>query len=264
MKNRERRYNGQSGEEDVHRMIVSTAALVTVVLLVANVSWASNWSVESSSEQTYMLELFTSQGCSSCPPADAWLSRLKQDPELFNRIVPVAYHVTYWDYLGWKDVFGQTSHDARHRSKAAVVGAGVYTPGVFLQGKEWRSWRRHTKGPQGSTGRDVGVLRALGTENVVKVTFTPGHDRTFNRTRVHMTYLRSGQTKILSGENRGRDLHYDFIAGEVHTKPLAWRNNVGSATFAFAASVNAEAVAVWVEDDDNTYIQSTGGFIGRQ
>lgn len=90
----------------MHRRIVSRAALAVYVLFVTNVAWASNWSVESPPEQAYLLELFTSQGCSSCPPADAWLSRLKQDPELFKRVVPVAYHVTYWDYLGWKDPFG--------------------------------------------------------------------------------------------------------------------------------------------------------------
>lgn len=239
------------------------AAMTSLVLLVTNVSWASNWSIESPSEQAYLLELFTSQGCSSCPPADAWLSRLKQDPELFNRVVPVAYHVTYWDYLGWKDAFGHAGHNVRHRSKAAAVGAGVYTPGVFLQGKEWRSWRRHTKGPQGSTGSDVGVLRVMGRGNLVKVTFTPNHKGVYEHPRVYMTYLRSGQTNILSGENRNRDLHYDFIAGEVHTKPLDWRNDEWSATYTFSAPVGAEAVAVWVEAGDNTYIQSTGGFLAQ-
>ena len=239
------------------------AAITSVVLLVANVSLASSWSIESPSAQAYLLELFTSQGCSSCPPADAWLSRLKQDPELFNRVVPVAYHVTYWDYLGWKDVFGHAGHDVRHRSKAAVVGAGVYTPGVFLQGKEWRSWRRHAKGPQGPTGSDVGVLRVVGRGKVVKVTFTPNHKGVYEHPRVYMTYLRSGQTSILSGENRSRDLHYDFIAGEVHTKPLDWRNDEWSATYTLSAPVGAEAVAVWVEDGDNAYIQSTGGFLAQ-
>jgi hypothetical protein len=246
------------------KIVSSTASafLVSVALLGANVGWASSWSVESPSEQAYLLELFTSQGCSSCPPADSWLSQLKQDPELFDRVVPVAYHVTYWDYLGWKDAFGHASHDARHRSNAAAVGAGVYTPGVFLQGKEWRGWRRHTKGPQGSSGSDVGVLRAVGTQDAVKVTFTPNHKRVLKQPRAHMTYLRSGQTNILSGENRSRDLHYDFIAGEVRSKPLHSGDDAWSVTFTFAAPVDAEAVAVWV-DDENTYIQSTGGFVGR-
>ena len=238
-------------------------AMTSVVLLVANVSWASSWSIESPSEQAYLLELFTSQGCSSCPPADAWLSRLKQDPELFTRVIPVAYHVTYWDYLGWKDAFGHAGHDVRHRSKAALVGAGVYTPGVFLQGKEWRSWRRHTKGPQGRTDYDVGVLHVMGTGNVVKVTFTPDHKGVYEHPRVYMTYLRSGQTNIRSGENRSRDLHYDFIAGEVQTKPLNWGNNEWTATFTFSAPASAEAVAVWVEDCNNTYIQSAGGFLAQ-
>ncbi|MCH8142815.1 MAG: hypothetical protein IH908_14590 [Proteobacteria bacterium] len=97
----------------------------------------------------------------------------------------------------------------------------------------------------------------------MKVTFTPNHKGVYEHPRVYMTYLRSGQTNILSGENRNRDLHYDFIAGEVHTEPLDWRNDEWSATYTFSAPVGAEAVAVWVEAGDNTYIQSTGGFLAQ-
>ena len=102
-----------------------------------------------------------------------------------------------------------------------------------------------------------------GRGKVVKVTFTPNHKGVYEHPRVYMTYLRSGQTSILSGENRSRDLHYDFIAGEVHTKPLDWRNDEWSATYTLSAPVGAEAVAVWVEDGDNAYIQSTGGFLAQ-
>jgi hypothetical protein len=106
------------------------------------------------------------------------------------------------------------------------------------------------------------VLRAVGTQDAVKVTFTPNHKRVLKQLRAHMTYLRSGQTNILSGENRSRDLYYDFIAGEVRSKPLHSGDDAWSVTFTFAAPVDAEAVAVWV-DDENIYIQSTGGFVGR-
>jgi len=61
----------------------------------------------SPSQQTTLLELYTSEGCSSCPPADQWLSTLKNNPRLWKEIIPVAFHVDYWNDLGWKDEFSR-------------------------------------------------------------------------------------------------------------------------------------------------------------
>ena len=58
---------------------------------------------ESGVTRTTLLELFTSEGCSSCPPAEKWLSQLKSNPDLWKKIVPIAFHVDYWDHLGWRD-----------------------------------------------------------------------------------------------------------------------------------------------------------------
>ena len=58
---------------------------------------------ESGEARTMLVELFTSEGCSSCPPADAWISQLKESPDLWKKIVPVAFHVDYWNNLGWRD-----------------------------------------------------------------------------------------------------------------------------------------------------------------
>lgn len=84
-----------------------------------------------------LVELYTSEGCSSCPPADKWLSALV-DP----RVVPLALHVDYWDYLGWRDRFADARFSTRQRE---VVGRGggrvVYTPQVLLDGRDFRAWR---------------------------------------------------------------------------------------------------------------------------
>jgi len=60
---------------------------------------------ETGPQKTHLIELFTSQGCSSCPPAEAWLSKLKNEPGLWKNFVPLAFHVDYWDRLGWRDPF---------------------------------------------------------------------------------------------------------------------------------------------------------------
>lgn len=78
-----------------------------------------------------VVELFTSQGCSSCPPADALLAKLAQDPE----ILPLAFHVDYWDYLGWTDAFARPAFTQRQKAYAAAAGDRmIYTPQAIIGG----------------------------------------------------------------------------------------------------------------------------------
>ena len=78
-------------------------------------AWAQTTHISSTAEQTMLLELYTSEGCSSCPPADHWLSKFKQDSRLWRQIVPVAFHVDYWDYLGWGDRFAKAEFTQRQQ-----------------------------------------------------------------------------------------------------------------------------------------------------
>ena len=95
---------------------------------------------QSTDEQTSLLELFTSEGCSSCPPAETWLSGLKAAPGLWKEFVPVAFHVDYWDYLGWRDPWGAKTFSLRQHAYAKTWRIdSVYTPAFILNGKEWHS-----------------------------------------------------------------------------------------------------------------------------
>ena len=88
-----------------------------------------------------LIELYTSEGCSSCPPADRWLSML---PSRFgpDQLVPLSLHVDYWDYIGWRDPFAQRQFTERQRRLASLAGSGtVYTPEVFAGMRELRAWR---------------------------------------------------------------------------------------------------------------------------
>jgi len=91
-----------------------------------------------------VIELYTSEGCSSCPPADDWLRRLPRKDLASGRVVPLAFHVDYWNYLGWADPFSQPRFASRQRSLAAHNRTlTIYTPGVFLNSQEWRGWHRN-------------------------------------------------------------------------------------------------------------------------
>src|SRR5689334_18662425 len=90
---------------------------------------------------TALVELYTSEGCDSCPPADHWLSSLFSQGFRPDQVVPLALHVDYWDYIGWKDPFGRAEFSVRQRKLAAMRRpVVVYTPQVVLQGQDFRRW----------------------------------------------------------------------------------------------------------------------------
>src|SRR5687768_4877869 len=114
-----------------------------------------------------VVELYTSEGCNSCPPADRWLSALKGRDD----VLALAFHVDYWDRLGWADRFADPAHTARQYDKQRGSGARfVYTPQVLANGADWRQWPRALPPPQGSTV-DLHMQRSGET---VTVQVTPG------------------------------------------------------------------------------------------
>ena len=97
----------------------------------------------SPSTRTALVELYTSEGCNSCPPADRWLSRQTEREWDARQVVALAFHVDYWDRLGWKDRFAQPAFSARQRALAAQQGSRtVYTPQVLVSGRSLPQWQR--------------------------------------------------------------------------------------------------------------------------
>ncbi|HLI12166.1 MAG TPA: DUF1223 domain-containing protein [Alphaproteobacteria bacterium] len=104
----------------------------TLFVLGATVIGLAGSSLAATSKPPVVVELFTSQGCSSCPPADAYLGELAQRPG----IVALAFHVDYWDYIGWKDPFASPASTARQqRYKEALGNRFLYTPEMVIDGR---------------------------------------------------------------------------------------------------------------------------------
>jgi len=101
----------------------------------ASAAAAPSCTVHSAASTPHLVELYTSEGCRSCPPAEAWIGTLAPEQAL-----ALAFHVDYWDDLGWRDTFAQAQFSARQQRFAARSGGGVYTPEVTLDGREWRAW----------------------------------------------------------------------------------------------------------------------------
>ncbi len=119
------------------RNLLALAALAAIM----PAAHAASCQATSPKNTVALVELYTSQGCSSCPPADRWLSQLPSRIDA-NRAIPLALHVGYWDYIGWKDPFAKREFNDRQSQLAALNGNRTrYTPGVFVQGREtnWSS-----------------------------------------------------------------------------------------------------------------------------
>lgn len=121
-----------------HRRALTRASALVGCLALLQSAVAQTCQSQSAARPIAVVELFTSQGCSSCPPADQWLSTLKTRKD----VIALSFHVNYWNYLGWKDPYATPETTERQkRIQRAIHGNYVYTPQVILNGQDFRDWR---------------------------------------------------------------------------------------------------------------------------
>jgi Uncharacterized secreted protein len=161
---------------------------------------------ESKPARTHLIELYTSEGCSSCLPAEEWMSGLKNQPRLWQDIVPVAFHVDYWDHLGWKDPFASKTWTERQADYSVRwKGESVYTPAFALDGTEWHYGKLPATATEAS-----GVLKIIVNGDRVTATFKASNGE--GRYDIHVARLGfSLMADVTAGENNGRKLMHDFV-----------------------------------------------------
>jgi hypothetical protein len=216
--------------------------------------------LESGKAQVPLLELYTSEGCSSCPPAEAWLGQYHTGSTGWRSLVPVAFHVDYWDQLGWKDRFSKPEFTLRQQSySAGWAGGSVYTPCFILNGEEWKGWFGGANPPTGS-GTVIGNLEATVENGRVDVRFTPVAE-----TRQYEVFVAplamETSSDVAAGENRGRHLKHDFVVLSLAKSKLEpdTRGSGLVATLRFSTN-GARAIAVWVTQEHSLApIQAVGG-----
>ncbi len=160
-----------------------------------------------------VLELYTSEGCSSCPPADRWLSALKGRSD----VLALAFHVTYWDRLGWPDRFALPEGTARQHQLAQLAGSRqVYTPQVVAQGKDWPQW--HRTAPTGAVATAAATpvsvkLQRSGQQITAEIAPVPGRAGAAPaELSGYWAVLEDGhETKVRAGENAGETLRHDHV-----------------------------------------------------
>jgi peptide-methionine (R)-S-oxide reductase len=225
--------------------------------------------VAAGSARAALLELYTSEGCSSCPPAEAWLSNLTKSDRLWKEVVPVSFHVDYWDYLGWEDIFARPQFSERQQVYAAAWKSDrVYTPGFVWNGSEWRGW--YDGKPLPSIRAETGTLRldVLPGTAEVRFAFPVGSRPILHGAPVaHIVVLGMGVSRnIKAGENKGKTLVHDFVVMDYQRVPLhedvdGW---AGASKWQIErdAAPSRYAVAFWVTAEDHIEpIQAAGAWL---
>ena len=182
----------------------STLPALLVLAAACGAAHAGDCSAQSPANRTPVIELYTSEGCSSCPPADRWLSGLK-DAAAQGRVVAQAFHVGYWDYIGWVDRFANPAHTARQRELAARGGSSsVYTPQLVRDGQDWRDYARALSAPPQPATVNIRLAR-MG--DAVEAAVTAG-----GAWSAYWTVTEHGHaSKVSAGENTGETLKHDFV-----------------------------------------------------
>ena len=196
---------------------------LTFLVLCATVAFAdpvlaAACRADSGSDRAALVELYTSEGCSSCPPADRQLGLLKKAGP---RVVPLALHVDYWDSIGWKDPFAQPAFAERQRWEVRANRHGTsFTPHFFVNGGEVLDWRTELAGrlrpvaappearivvaadPRGQAGLHVRV-------DATRVVGGPPRPSL----QLHVVVTEGGlSTRVGAGENRGATLDHEAVA----------------------------------------------------
>ncbi len=185
--------------------------VVLMLLFASSVAGAGELSVASGPQRVALLEVYTSEGCSSCPPADRWLGTLTGHEQLFDAFIPVAFHVDYWDYIGWKDRFASPAFADRQRTYAREGRLGsVYTPGFVYDGQEWREFFGGDTRRFPDTG--IGGRLSLNLEgDQLRLDYEPP-EGTSKYLRAHIALLGFGlESVVTAGENRRKTLKHDFV-----------------------------------------------------
>lgn len=264
--------------------------LIWINFLLSPIVFATPQFIASGPTKVPLIELYTSEGCSSCPPADRWLSSLKNDPRLWHDFVPIAFHVDYWDYIGWKDPFARKENSLRQRRyKREGNVNGVYTPGIIFMGQEWRTWYYEKTIPK-INWSSAGNLTVTIDNGVALIKFIPAPTNSSQNSdsnsdnqklRAHLSILGFDLTSdIKRGENKGKVLAHEFVSLQhLKTQPIeALTTQDNQASFSWSLEIPQKywnthqqsnqqpkrqfGIAVWVSGAKKQQpIQSLGGWL---
>ncbi len=205
---------------------INTLLLLSTALLWFSHSFAETHEVSTGTQKNVLLELYTSQGCSSCPPAEEWIaSTSKQSAFPEPNLIPLVFHVDYWDYLGWKDSFADPEYSVRqkrHQLNGSI--RALYTPQLILNSTELRPISRMPTlfDRNRQTPALVELTLRVNTQDPVKekwlvqLTSAPTDTVLADNQSLFFAITESNlTTDVRAGENHGRILTHDHVVREM-------------------------------------------------
>lgn len=230
-------------------------------ILFLNPLYSETLHFESGIKRNTLVELYTSEGCSSCPPAEAYLNGLKNKKDLWQKQIPVAFHVDYWDYIGWKDKYATKEFGIRQSHYASLKRAKtVYTPAFLVNGANWRPGLFSKSLPDENS--KAGELKVSINNKNLQANYSLKQKNKFPL-RLNVAVLGMNLTSnIKRGENEGRTAQHEFVVVGFNTEDsskLEWNMQLPKLHYTKAKKY---AVAVWVSEVNNpTPLQVVGGLL---
>lgn len=233
---------------------ISILALIIITALAcANSSSQKNTTINKAENGFAVVELFTSEGCSSCPPADNAVAKLLKEHD--NNVYVLGYHVDYWDNLGWKDAFSNAAYTKRQRDYATIFKLGsVYTPQVIINGEE-QFVGSDEKKLNASVNKDLQQasqqilsLTAKANNNAINIDYKTNSIN--NNLNIALVQL-SAETQVQRGENHGATLHHVNIVRDLRTIYL--KNNSGNIAINLPEGLSAKdcEVIAFIQNTNN-------------
>lgn len=238
---------------DIHRL------LLTLLMGAATLPAVAEPVRFPSGGEPVVIELFTSEGCSSCPPAEARLNDLVDSPQLWTKYIPLAFHVDYWDYLGWKDPYASAANSARQRRYSTLDHLStVYTPAFVVNGNEWRPGWFGNAAPTATT--PVGSLAVSVDAGTVRARWRQPAPPSLV---LHAAVLGMGLvTDIEAGENRGRRSRHEFVVlGHAQRAVQGGQGELALPSVA-ESGASRHALVVWLSNSvDPSPLFAAGGYL---
>lgn len=235
-------------------------ALGGLIGLAAYAAPATSCHASSPPTRATVIELYTSEGCNSCPPADRWAASLDFTPKQ----VLLAFHVDYWDRLGWQDRFASPAHTERQQSlRLSSGGRFAYTPQVLVDGMDWKRWPSlPAAAPQPSPVHIE--LQREGRQVLARVRSTGGGAGRLPQWSGYWAVVEDGhRTQVQAGENAGVTLHHDHVVRLYRPLPPwpaaqehEWRLQLPDMPAAAAAATAARTVFVVTDPSTQRPLQA--------
>lgn len=238
--------------------------LILLIVILSQTSFALE--LNSGINKVQVIELFSSEGCSSCPSAEKWLNSLKGSDLLWKHFIPVEQHVTYWDDLvwfgsSWKDPFASKKATERQRFYHSIRRKGVYTPQLIVDGEISKSYNMRKL----KKSLPVGSLSVSFEKTSQKGSLIFKPIGRYKNLYCEGTYLLGGAvSKVKGGENKNESLAHEFISPVVTKVKAIQKDNSFSCDLTLSNQFvklpfKSKAIAFWIKSSGHKIIQAVGG-----